>query len=238
MSPVDVCNMALAHLGDRRISRLDADAQVTDALSGYCAEFYDPARRICLAAHRWSFAKVAEALSARTDVVVFNYAYSHQLPSKLIRLMQLIPGSEVKDSQGNVTEISYQGRRIDKFKIANRQVWSNYQFVGAEYIKDVEDPDLWTPHFVAAVARRLAAFLAGPVTDNPNEEANQMRIYETVDLPNAQYYDAVQDNSGENSDLSDRLAGSPLLQARYSNRYGRANSENLDYFESNIYVNH
>ena len=65
-----------------------------------------------------------------------------------------------------------------------------------------------------------------------------MRIYETVDLPNAQYYDAVQDSSGENSDLSDRLAGSPSLQARYSNRYGRANSENLDYFESNIYVNH
>jgi hypothetical protein len=225
MSPIDVCNMALAHLSDRRISRIDSDAQISDALVRYCSEFYEPARRETLAAHRWTFAKAAASLSARSDVTIINFDYAHQLPNDLLRLMQLIPGAEIKDSAGTVTGINFSGSKIDRFKIVGGQVWSNYPHLAVEYIRDVEDPDEWTPHFIAAVARRLAAYLAGPISDNPNESANQMRIYETVDLPNAQYYDAVQDNSGENSDLSGRIAGSPLLQARFNSHYGRTLSE-------------
>lgn len=221
--------MALAHLGDRRISRIDADAQVSDALVRYCSEFYDTARRETLAAHRWSFAKAAEALSSRSDVTVINFTYAHQLPANRLRLMQLIPGTATTNDAGEISGVNYAGRRIDKFKIVNRQVWSDYEYLAAEYIQDVTDPDLWTPHFVPAVARRLAAYLAGPIADDPNEAANQMRIYETVDLPNAQFYDAVQDNSGENSNHDDRIAGSSFLQARYNSRYGETEPFNPDY---------
>ena len=56
-SPIDICNQALAHLGDRRISRLDEDAQVTDALVRFCSEYYEQAKQEVLAAHRWTFAK-------------------------------------------------------------------------------------------------------------------------------------------------------------------------------------
>ena len=102
--------------------------------------------------------------------------------------------------------------------------------VAAEYIRDMpltDDPDLWTPHFRAAVARLLASKLAGPVTNEDGLVDKHMRIYETVDLPNAQFYDAVQDNSNENSEHDGRLATSKFLQARYTARYGGTEPNDL-----------
>ena len=204
MSPIDVCNQALAHLGDRRITRLDDDAQLSDALVRYCAEYYRQARQEVLAAQRWTFAKHSVWLSRRTDTTPFGFNYVHQMPEDSIRLLRLM------DSQ-------YQ---IDRFKIVGQQVWTDFEKVAIEYIRDVDNPDDWTPHFRAAVARLLASYLAGPVADDPNEVTNQKRIYETIDLPNAQFYDAVQDNSGENSEHQTRLANSGSLRSRYHIGYG------------------
>jgi hypothetical protein len=221
MSPIDICNMALAHLGDRRITRIDDDAALADALVRYCNEFYTQARQEALAAHRWTFAKNAVALSQRSgSAIVIGYSYSHGLPEDMLRLMRLVPGTEVT-TDGVVTGMDYPDKGIDKFKIVGKEVWSNTQFLALEYVKDVTDPDEWTPHFRAAVARLLASYLAGPTTDDPNEVAKQTRIYETIALPNAQFYDSVQDNSGENSDHQIRLAGSLSLQSRHDLAYGQ-----------------
>jgi hypothetical protein len=209
MSPIDICNQALAHLGDRRITRLDDAAQSSDALTRYCAEFYTQARQEVMAAARWTFAKHVEPLALRADVTTIGFTYAHELPDDHIRLMRVVPGT-VTDG---VT--TFADSTIDSFKIVGSKVWSNTQVLAAEYIRDVTDPNDWTPHFRAAVARLLASYLAGPTTDNPNEVTAQKRAYESIDLPNAQFYDAIQDNSGENSDHSVRLAGSALLQARY-----------------------
>tara|TARA_R110000772_G_scaffold55100_1_gene125716 strand:+ start:2663 stop:3355 length:693 start_codon:yes stop_codon:yes gene_type:complete len=228
-SPIDICNQALAHLGDRRITRLDDDAATDDALVRYCAEFYLQARQEALAAHRWSFAKSTTALSRRTDITVIGYTYAHELPADRLRVLRLVPGSQLKDADGVVTGISYQTRGIDSFKIVSTQVWSNYEFLALEYIQDVTNPTIWTPHFRAAVARLLAHYLAGPTADDPNESASQLRLYEDVALPNAQYYDSVQDNSGENSNHDNRLATSRSLQARYNVRYGQSDPTDYSY---------
>ncbi len=224
MSPIDICNMALAHLGDRRIFRLDDNAAQSDALTRYCVEFYAQARQETLAAHRWTFAKHAEGLSRRTDVVTIGYQFAHELPEDCLRLIRIVPGEELTDDQGVVKGVRYGIKGIDRFKIVGTKVWSNYENLAIEYIRDVNDPSDWTPHFRTAVSRLLASYLAGPTSDDPQEVARQKRTYETVDLPNAQYYDAVQDNSGENSEHEDRLAGSLSLRARYSTNYGQSDS--------------
>lgn len=218
--------MALALLGDRRITRLDDDAQLSDALVRYCSEFYSQVRQEVLAAHRWTFAKHAEGLSRRSDAMVIGYTYAHGLPSDLIRLMRLVPGSQIRDTDetptGFATTMKYVDRGVDKFKIVGNNVWSDEENLAIEYIRDVNNPSDWTPHFRSAVARLMASYLAGPIADDPNEVNNQKRIYETIDLPNAQYYDAVQDNSGENSEHAARLAGSLSLQARRNIGLGRS----------------
>lgn len=221
MSPIDICNMGLALLGDRRITRLDDDAADADALVRYCTEFYTQARQEALAAHRWTFAKHSVALSQRADVTVIGYAYAHGLPTDNLRLMRLIPGTEIVTG-GVVTGISYPNKGVDSFKIVGTTVWSDTKLLALEYVRDTKDPDEWTPHFRMAVARLLASYVAGPTTDDPKEVDRHMRVYETVALPNAQFYDAVQDNSGENSGATSRLAGSPILKSRYNLAYGQS----------------
>lgn len=220
--------MALAHLGDRRIDRLDDEAQEFDNLVRYCAEFYTQARQEVLAAQRWTFANFTQRLSARRDQDPIGYGYAHQLPSDLMRLLRPIYGveSSVESGVGGLPPIfpsGPHGGTIDRFKIVGNFIWTDHQHVALEYVRDVENPSEWTPHFRGAVARLLASFLAGPLADNPGAVMEHKRIYETVDLPNAQYYDAVQDNSNENSDKETRLARSPSLNSRYDYRYGGSN---------------
>ncbi len=60
MSDLDICNKALALLGDQDIASLSEEAQESDPVTRQCTIFYKDARRTALEAHRWSFAKVAE----------------------------------------------------------------------------------------------------------------------------------------------------------------------------------
>lgn len=220
--------MALAHLGDRRITSLSSSDQLADALVRYCAEFYDPARREALAAQQWTFARNSVALVAQASVTPIGFAYAHTLPTNLLRLVKNHVGTQLLLADGSDGAITYSSTPIDKFKIVGPNLWSDHSLVATFYIQDVTDPDLWTPHFATAVARLLASYLAGPIADNPGEAAGQKRIYETVDLPNAQYYDAVQDGSGENSEAKVRLAGSPLLLSRSSRQYGGTEATDFD----------
>lgn len=212
--------MALAHIGDRRISRLDTAAQASDALVRYCAEFYDVSRKQALAAQRWTFAKKAAILVRNPDAVLFgSFRHSHYLPEDHIRTMELVRGSAPVEGVQ-----PHYGGRIDHFRLMGREVWSNDEYVGLEYIYDNNDPGTWSPHFQAAVARLLAHYLAGAIADNPGMADRMMTVYERNDLPNAQFYDAVQDNSGENAikEQETRLAGSGTLRSRRSGAgYGR-----------------
>lgn len=210
MSPIDVCNMALALVGDRRISLLNEEAQATDPLVRYCAEFYPQAREEALAAHRWTFAKHVVELVRRVEpFTVDGFQYVHVLPEDCLRVLNLLPGVINAD-----TTRSYSGR-VDKFKIMGRNVRSGESYLALKYIRNVENPNEWTPHFRSAVARLLAHYLSGPIANDPAMSSRHLQQYESVSLPNAQFYDAVQDNSGENEDSDVRRAGSPLARARY-----------------------
>jgi len=214
MDPVQICNTALAHIGDRRITQLDQAAQESNALVRLCAEFYDQARKVTLAAHRWSFAKKAAILTRNPAAVLFGpFRFSHYLPEDHIRTMKLHRGGPPVDG----IDPPYTGQ-IDHFQIMSGEIWSNDEYIGLEYIFDNQDPAKWTPHFQAAVARLMAHYIAGALADNPAMAARMLEIYERNDLPNAQFYDSVQDNSGENGfrDQGTRLAGSPSLRSRRS----------------------
>jgi hypothetical protein len=215
---VDVCNMALAHLGDRRIDRLDQDAQTLDPLSRYCADFYDQTRREVLSAMRWTFAESdAVLVQVLGGENIGQFGYIHTLPTDCLRLMDVLTASAF-DSNGDPT---YYQDRIDQFKKVGNTIKSNYEHVAVQYIADVTDITQWDQHAIAALARKLAHYLAGPVADSPALADRMLDLYEKVDLPNAQYYDAVQDKSNENSQLATRRANSPIIQERLSTGYGQ-----------------
>ena len=210
-SPVDICNIALAHIGDRRITRLDDAGATTDGLVRYCQEFYALARNQALAAHRWSFAKTPVALSQEaTPFLIGKFTYSHAMPSNSLRLLTVYRGS----INPTTLAVTYNGGTVDDFKLVDGKLWSNDAELAIEYISEKTDPSRWSPHFQAAVARLLAHYLAGVVADNPGEAMRHIELYEKSDLPNAQFYDSVQDNSGENDDLGTIRSDSDFLKTR------------------------
>ena len=214
MDSVQICNIALAHLGDRRITRLDADAQEADAVVRYCAEFLPLARGEALEAHRWTFAKKDVVLN-RTTAPIMDYTYSHVLPTDIVRLLNLVPGAADADD----TTVVYFNGKVRRYKIIGNLVQSNTEHMALRYIYDVEDANMWSKGFAASTARLLASYLAGPLADSPNIAESHRMHYEKIDLPNAQYLDAVQDESNENNDNITRLAGSSLVRAGRSEYY-------------------
>jgi len=220
MDSVQICNIALAHLGDRRITRLDADAQESDAIVRYCADFLPLARGEVLEAQRWTFAKKDVVLN-RTSAPIMDYTYAHVLPTDIIRLLNLVPGAP--DAEDD-TAVYFNGK-VRRYKIIGEQIHSNTEHMALRYIYDVEDANLWSKGVVACVSRLLASYLAGPLADSPSIAESHRMHYERIDLPNAQYLDAVQDESNENNDNITRLAGSGLVRA------GRSEYFEQDFWE-------
>jgi hypothetical protein len=54
LTDVDVCNLALAHLGDTRISSISSPANLEERV---CAQWYDIARKSTLREHPWNWAQ-------------------------------------------------------------------------------------------------------------------------------------------------------------------------------------
>lgn len=214
VSDVDICNIALSHLGDQEITRLDDAAADENPIVRYCQDYYDTARQAVLETFEWSFAMSSQALSRRSNVATPGYIYAQVLPEDCLSLHTLHPGCLDAETE----TYKFSGRKIDKFRLMGRDVWTDAQIVSAVYTKDEQNPTIWSSHFRLAVARLLASFLAGPLTDNPSESIRQKELYETIDLPNAQYHDAKQDRSGENSDITTSRDRSPFLGTRTSSQ--------------------
>lgn len=210
---VTACNVALGHIGDRSITRLDSAAQEEDALVRYCADFFDVVLDELLERHRWSFAK-ADAHLTGVSAPLFRYTYAHQLPSDCQRLLEIHTGTS--DGAAAPT-FTYDAVPNKRFKIVGKTVQSNSEFLAAHYIKRVIDPVDWSANFYAAFGYLLASYLAGPVADDPQMEAKFRSMCESVIIPNAQYYDSVQDESGENDDSHIRKAESRFLASRGGN---------------------
>jgi len=86
------------------------------------------------------------------------------------------------------------------------------------YIQLMEDTTKFTPGFVAALARLLASYLAGPIvkgTTGMQVAQAQMKLF-AVELANARTQDA---NSGQRSSYSRRV--SDIQRARGYYPFGR-----------------
>lgn len=175
-SAVDVCNMALAHLGAETliasISPPDGSAE-----AGYCATFYPMARRLAMEAHSWSFAKTRATLAQVTNPSTV-WAYAYALPSDIIDVVRVLSLSSY--------DAAVQQLNDDYLHAPGTAAWwsSFYQLTESAsascdiegevlltnepdavmiYLRDVTDTSKWSPSFTVSVAQLLAGYLAGPI---------------------------------------------------------------------------
>jgi hypothetical protein len=212
-SEIDICNLALAHLGeDGTVSSIDPPEGSSQA--GHCARFYPMARDALLEEHSWVFAtfRAAPAQVQYTTQTQWQYAYA--LPSEALRVFAVLLPESTSDynvaaqpetvvySDGGMAApaplpAGYQTQPFETETMPDgtKVVLTNVQDADIRFVKRVTDTSKFSPLFVIALSRRLAAFLAGPVIKGDvgiRVSEGQYKIYKGVELPEAKNSDANQ----------------------------------------------
>lgn len=192
-SELEICNLALAHLGEAPIASLAA----SDAVSLACAAQYEVTRDACLRAHRWNFASARAALEVVDDVPAFGWGHQFDLPESCLRVLEF-NGSEEGDM---ITS---------PFVIEGSRLLTDDAEAKVVYIQRIEDTDLFDPLFVEALAVRLASKLSEMIRGTTKKTSELEAAYATIVAPLARRVDA---NEGRRRKGLISL-NSPALRAR------------------------
>jgi hypothetical protein len=162
-SDVDICNMALSHLGaDATVASISPPDGSAEA--GHCARFYPIARRILIDAHSWTWAKTRATLAEVTNPsTVWTYAYA--LPSNCIRplrVLQLSALSALVTTEPTILSLLDE-RGSTQFDIESGVLLTHEPEAVLLYRRDVTDSSRFPPLATSALSLLLASYLAGPI---------------------------------------------------------------------------
>lgn len=172
-SPTDICNLALAHLGEGPITSLVEDTAAARA----CELHYAPTREATLRSHRWNFAQARATLPRLVEAPSFGWAHQYELPADCLRVL------EVNESEaGDLVSEAY--------VIEGRRILTNADEVRLVYLRRVEDEGAFDGLFVEALALRLAIALTESIRGTTQKTAELLQRYERVTAPLARRVDA------------------------------------------------
>jgi hypothetical protein len=164
-SKVDICNIALSHVGAYRIQSITE----TTKEAKECNNFYEIALNAVLEDHDWSFARKRLVLALLTDTYS-GWSYAYQYPTDCVCPRYIV------DVNGTYTGTSYDVESDQyvavgrvSFEIASDSTLSNRLILtdkaDAElvYTAKVTDTNMFTFKFIEAFAIKLASYLAQPL---------------------------------------------------------------------------
>ncbi len=182
--------MALSWLGANPI--LSFDDEIIEAQ--LCKENYEPCRDAVLAEADWSFAIREAELNKLTYESIIGASSYFQLPPNCLRVIEAYDGGDNPLQYWEVSALTVRAK-TDTVKI--------------RYIAQVEYSEMFSSTFVQALAARIAATLAIPITQNKSVMDAMWQLYAQL-LRVATSTDGLQGG--------DRPLGrSYLLEARYKN---------------------
>lgn len=162
ISETSICNQALSWLGASRITSIDDSSTYAE----YCRDNYPFIRDSVLEERMWSF-----ALDRETSIVSnkdeWDISYMHPVPQEWLQVFRVY-----NDISCEPFTDSPNWRKEGRFVLAEDAtvyMWG---------IKRVTDTGLFTNMFVQAVAARLAADLAIPITENRQLQSDMWNLYE------------------------------------------------------------
>jgi hypothetical protein len=193
LSEVSICNQALGYLGANPITSF-ADQSTTAEL---CRNNYPYIRDAVLEECMWSFATV-RATSTTADRDDWGQAYKHAVPLDWLKVLRCYTNVSSNDPSEWIQSCGW--RREGRFILAEDD---NLYMLG---VKRVTDTGMFNSMFVQALATRLAAEMAVPITEN-------LKMYETYwILYNKKIMDAESRDGAEAR--SERIRARTLVRAR------------------------
>lgn len=199
-SEVDICNIALGHLGDEAaisaISPPDGSVQAS-----HCARIYPMARDELLESHNWRFAlrRAALALVSTTEQPQ-EWGYTYAYPSCL-RVIAVRPANEpttanaglIFDQEEFLSKPTTFPFTIETLSDGSQVIYTNVENATVMYVALVTDTAKFSPLFRAALARLMAHYLAGPILKGKAGMAvakDQLELFEKIAGPRAKAADA------------------------------------------------
>lgn len=166
---INICNLALTHIGVKNISALTDQQEAARKLT----LIYDFEKDEVLRAHNWNFATKAEALALLTDVTSPGFDYVYAYPAKCLFLRKLM------DEDGNDKDCSDRAYPFKEIIATGnlKGIASNLEDAYAEYTYQVDDTTFFDPIFVKALSHKLATTLAIPLTGKRDLETDQGNLY-------------------------------------------------------------
>ena len=168
MTRIEICNLALLHLGLSLISDLDDSSDVSAVV---CKMFYDTALKTSLRDHPWGFAKTEVALSPASNPDAYpSYNYAYQHPKDCLRPLRIY-----NDNRKNEKKIEYDVQ-INSER-TGKVILTNKEKAILTYVVYVDDPNLYDPWFVDMLALCLASKIATKLTGDSNKAKNALTAY-------------------------------------------------------------
>lgn len=155
-SAVDVCNMALQLLGVRPIASLTEGTKAASIANQIFADERDAALR----AHPWNFALQRALLAQDAAAPAFKWSYAYQLPTSPYCLRVLAMSEDVP------------------YAVEGRKLLTDNGTAAILYIARIEAPSLWDALFTSALAVRLAAKMAYPLTEQAGMQGQMAELYQ------------------------------------------------------------
>jgi hypothetical protein len=206
-SDVDICNLALGHLGDEANVQAISPTPDGSIQADHCARFYPIARDQMLSGHAWNFASKRVALAVLdTDELPGTWAYAYALPSQCLRalavIMPVTASLLIQTSQfsgfppipNTPDDNATQDFVIEALQDGTLAVFTNVYQAELRYIERITDTTKFSPAFTTALARLLASYLAGPIikgSEGMKVAQAQMGVYKQLELPAARSEDAT-----------------------------------------------
>lgn len=155
-SVVELCNLALSHLGSYVITSL---SNPTTQEQRKCNIYYAPARDFVLRAFPWNFAEkrayLAELGSGETKV---GYEYAYEYPQDCLK------ARDIYNSTSGGDPIDFIINSLDS--LTGKKVLTDQATALLIYTAKVTDPNVFDALFNTAFSFKLASDLAIPLTKN------------------------------------------------------------------------
>jgi hypothetical protein len=158
-SVIDICNLALAHIGDRA-NVTSIDPPEGSAQAEHCARFYPMARDVLLNMHPWSFATKRAVLADISATVIppAKWQYSYTAPGDFMKILGVYDPNAMYDE--NKAEYEFE---LSADSSGTRVIYANPEDAVVRYVAYVTDAARFPPIFTEGLAWLLASYLAGPV---------------------------------------------------------------------------
>lgn len=193
-SEVEICNLALSHLGSYTITALTDASQEARK----CKLYYPIARDFVLRDFPWNFAERRIYLALLSGVDPVGYEYAYQYPVGCLKAREIyneIIGGEPVDFTINAVE-----------DLSDKMLLTNEANALLIYTAGITDPNVFDIAFINALSFKLASDLAQSLTKKTKLQDTMMKAYG--------YYMSLAKTANASEAKETNVVDNPLVAAR------------------------